>query len=129
MPGMKPLCASSRRQMRHTPNLRYTARLRPQRRHRVYSRVLYLDPRCWRTFWDVLATGLALLAGGGVHGRVGLAGEGHPEGLEQRVGLGVRLPRRGEGDVQATHLVDGVVVDLGEDDLLAHAHRVATAAV
>src|SRR3954451_12032577 len=56
MPGMKPLCASSRRQMRHTPNLRYTARERPQRRQRVYSRVLYLDPRCWRTFWDVLAT-------------------------------------------------------------------------
>src|ERR1044072_2486640 len=127
MPGMKPLCASSRRQMRHTPNLRYTARLRPQRRHRVYSRGLYLDPRCWRTFWDVLATGLALLAGVGVHVRVALAAEGHPEGLEQRVGLLRGLRRRRDGDVHASHLVDGVVVDLGEDDLLAQAHRVGAA--
>src|SRR3954447_5747504 len=129
MPGMKPLCASSRRQMRHTPNLRYTARERPQRRQRVYSRVLYLDPRCWRTFWDVLATGLALLGAVGVHVRVALAAEGHAECLEQRVGLGVGLRGRGDGDVQAPHLVDGVVVDLGEDDLLADAHRVAAAAV
>src|SRR3954447_7609361 len=129
MPGMKPLCASSRRQMRHTPNLRYTARERPQRRQRVYSRVLYLDPRCWRTFWDVLATGLALLGAVGVHVRVALAAEGHAECLEQRVGLFVGLRRRGDGDVQAPHLVDGVVVDLGEDDLLAQTHRVGPASV
>ena len=34
-PGISPACASSRRQMRHRPNFRYTARARPQRRQRV----------------------------------------------------------------------------------------------
>src|SRR3954452_17494892 len=106
MPGMKPLWASSRRQIRHTPNLRYTARERPHLRHRVYSRVLYLEPRCWRTFWDVLATVLALLGGVGVHVRVALAAEGHAEGLKQGVGLLCGLRRRGDGDVHATGLVD-----------------------
>src|SRR5436190_2658286 len=37
--------------------------------------------------------------------------------------------RRGDRDVEAADLVDGVVVDLGEDDLLAQAHRVVAAAV
>src|SRR5207245_2748373 len=35
IPGIWPLWASSRRQMRHSPNLRYTARGRPQRLQRV----------------------------------------------------------------------------------------------
>ena len=41
MPGIMPLCASCRRQIRHRPNLRYTARGRPQRLQRLYARVLY----------------------------------------------------------------------------------------
>jgi hypothetical protein len=40
IPGMNPSWASSRRQIRHTPNFRYTDRARPQRRQREYSRVL-----------------------------------------------------------------------------------------
>src|SRR5260370_28941000 len=35
MPGSSPRCAISRKQMRHSPNLRYTARGRPQREHLV----------------------------------------------------------------------------------------------
>ncbi len=35
IPGIWPLWARSRRQMRHTPNFRYTARGRPQRVQRV----------------------------------------------------------------------------------------------
>src|SRR4051794_41963100 len=41
MPGMNPLWASSRRQIRQMPNLRYTARGRPQRRHLLYWRGLF----------------------------------------------------------------------------------------
>src|ERR1700710_2144711 len=58
MPGTKPLWAISRRQIRHRPNLRYTARARPQRRQRLYSRVLNFAGRARRTRWD----GLAILA-------------------------------------------------------------------
>jgi hypothetical protein len=39
----------SRKQMRHSPKRRYTARARPQRRHRVYARTLNLGFRC--CFW------------------------------------------------------------------------------
>src|SRR3954465_11045017 len=35
MPGSSPRCAISRKQIRHRPNLRKTARGRPQREHRV----------------------------------------------------------------------------------------------
>src|SRR5215218_9314743 len=55
MPGMKPWWASSRRQMRHSPNLRYTARERPQRRQRLCARVAYLGVRLDRTIMDVFA--------------------------------------------------------------------------
>lgn len=41
MPGITPACASSRRQIRQSPNFRYTARGRPQRLQREYCRVLY----------------------------------------------------------------------------------------
>src|SRR3954468_22254801 len=103
---MKPLWASSRRQIRQTPNLRYTARARPQRRHRVYSRVLNFAGRAWRTRWDVLATsgllpgaGLGLGVGVGADVRVVLAGERHAERLEEGVGLLVGLRARRDGHV------------------------------
>src|SRR3954466_2049401 len=82
--------------------------------------------------------GLVLGGAGGGHplGGLGhgllarrLAGEGHAERLEERLGLLVRARRRRDRDVEAAHLVDGVVVDLGEDDLLAHAHGVVAAPV
>src|SRR3954468_10046283 len=60
---------------------------------------------------------------------VALAAEGHAEGLEQRVGLAVGRGRRRDGDVEPADLVDLVVVDLGEDDLLADAEVVVAAPV
>src|SRR4051794_9336846 len=45
IPGMNPLWASSRRQIRQMPNLRYTARGRPQRRHLLYWRGLSFGAR------------------------------------------------------------------------------------
>src|SRR4051812_31403581 len=58
-----------------------------------------------------------------------LAAEGHAEGLEQRVGLAVGRGRRRDGDVEPADLVDLVIVDLGEDDLLADAEVVVAAPV
>src|SRR4051795_7581478 len=60
---------------------------------------------------------------------VALAAEGHAEGLEQRVGLAVGRGRRRDGDVEPADLVDLVVVDLGEDDLLADPEVVVAPAV
>src|SRR4051794_21262860 len=68
--------------------------------------------------------GQALEAGGAP-----LARERHAEAVQQRERLRVGLRRRRERHVQPAHLVDRVVVDLGEDDLLADAHRVVAAAV
>src|SRR5205085_1681914 len=58
-----------------------------------------------------------------------VAGERHPERLQQRERLLVGLGGGGDGHVQAPYLVDRVVVDLGEDDLLADPQRVVAAAV
>src|SRR5215467_13380152 len=50
------------------------------------------------------------------------------EAAEKRLGFRVRLRRRADDDVHASHNVDLVVVDLGEHDLLLQAHgEVATA--
>src|SRR5215210_2552954 len=56
MPGICPLCASSRRQIRHKPNFRYTARGRPQRRQREYCRTLKRGGRCCLLTRAFLAT-------------------------------------------------------------------------
>jgi hypothetical protein len=45
MPGSSPRWAIERKQIRQRPNLRYTARGRPQREHRVYPRTLNLGVR------------------------------------------------------------------------------------
>src|SRR4051794_8868982 len=138
MPGMRPWCASSRRQMRQMPNLRYTARGRPQRRQREWARVGYFGGRAWRTLWDVLAMwkcSVYLLSGDGLGaqrlepGGTALTREGQAQAVEQRERLGVGLRGRGDGDVEAADLVHGVVVDLGEDDLLADPQRVVPAPV
>src|SRR5262245_18850662 len=47
-----------------------------------------------------------------------LGREREAERLQQRAGMLVRLRGGGDGDVQAAHGGDAVVVDLGEDDLL-----------
>ena len=51
------------------------------------------------------------------------------EATEKRLGFRVGLRRRADDDVHAAHLVDLVVVDLGEHDLLLQAHGVVAAAV
>src|SRR6266508_709223 len=58
-----------------------------------------------------------------------IRGEREAEPTEQRAGVLVRARARGDGDVEAADLVDAVVVDLGEDDLLADAERVVPAPV
>src|SRR3954451_11380173 len=60
---------------------------------------------------------------------VALAAEGHAERLEQRVGLGVGRGGRRDRDVEPADRVDRVVVDLGEDDLLADAEVVVAPAI
>src|SRR4051812_13576147 len=66
---------------------------------------------------------------GGLDVGVALAAEGHAERLEQGVGLGVGRRARRDRDVEAADRIDRVVVDLGEDDLLADAEVVVAAAV
>src|SRR5581483_3626396 len=58
-----------------------------------------------------------------------LFGERQAEPAQQRVGGLVRLGRRRDRDVEAADRAHVVVVDLGEDDLLADADRVVAAAV
>src|SRR4029079_3382856 len=83
--------------------------------HRVLLRTLLLDDeRCLR---HLLVPPLAL------------AGERQAEGLEQRAGVVVVLGRGRDRHVETADLLDVVVVDLREDDLLAHAERVVAAAV
>src|SRR3954453_1182792 len=60
---------------------------------------------------------------------VALTAEGHAERLEQRVRLGVGLGGGRDRDIEAADRVDRVVVDLGEDDLLADAEVVVAPAV
>jgi len=55
MPGICPRCARSRRQILQIPNLRYTARARPQKLQRVYARVLYFGLRLFFSMSDALA--------------------------------------------------------------------------
>src|SRR4051812_2244362 len=61
--------------------------------------------------------------------RAPVARERHPERVEQRERLAVGVRGRRDRHVEAADLVDRVVVDLGEDDLLADAHVVVAAPV
>src|SRR5579875_2141282 len=56
-------------------------------------------------------------------------GEWHAEGFEQSEGLLVGATVGRDRHVEATGLVDLVVIDLGEDDLLAETERVVAASV
>src|SRR3954454_3140408 len=109
MPGMKPLCASWRRHRRQMPNLRYTARGRPQRRQRECARVLYFGVRCEATILDVLAIRevLSCLCGDGHAGVEALVFLGAPvarerkaQRVEQGESLGVGLSGGGDRDVE-----------------------------
>jgi len=54
-PGMSPSSARLRKQIRQIPNFRYTARGRPQSRHRCSDRVEYLGFRIALAIFDLLA--------------------------------------------------------------------------
>src|SRR5579862_4273001 len=60
---------------------------------------------------------------------VAVAAERHAECRQERAGVVVGLGAGRDRHVEAAHLLDVVVVDLREDDLLAHAERVVAAAV
>jgi hypothetical protein len=55
-PGISPLSAKLRKQIRHTPNLRYTARGRPHSRQRDSRRVENFGVRIAFAIFDLLAT-------------------------------------------------------------------------
>src|SRR5437868_7552682 len=55
-PGIRPWSASLRKQMRQMPNLRYTARGRPQSWQRRFSRVANLGESFAFAILDLLAT-------------------------------------------------------------------------
>src|SRR5580698_6770087 len=117
-PGTSPACTMTRRQMRQSPNLRYTALGRPHRWHRVYPRTLNLGVRCCFSIKAFFAMVLAVLLS-----------EGKAERCEERPSFLVGACGGDDGDVHAAGRVDLVVVDLGEDQLLGHAERVVAAPV
>lgn len=139
-PGSSPLSASSRKQTRHRPNLRYTECGRPQRWQRVYSRVENFCLRLHLTIIDVLATYILLtlsivrpkrrpLVGTALIGQVNLFLERETEGVQKGLGLLIGVGGGHESDVHTTLVIDGVEVDLGEDELLGDAHGEVTTAV
>ena len=62
-PGIFPWSANLRKQIRHKPNLRYTARGRPHRLQRDSARVLNFGGRLALAILDLLATGFLSLHG------------------------------------------------------------------
>ena len=77
MPGIAPSWASSRRQIRQSPNFLNTARGRPQRLQREYFRTGYRGVRAAFAINDFFAIQLLLFL-------LRLAGEGEPEAAQQR---------------------------------------------
>src|SRR3984885_2631068 len=117
-PGTSPACTITRRQMRQSPNLRYTALGRPHRWHRVYPRTLNLGVRCCFSIKAFFAMVLP-----------GLLSERKAERCQERPSFLVGACGRDDGDVHAARRVDLVVVDLGEYQLLGHPEGVVAAAV
>src|SRR3954469_1068832 len=118
MPGSSPLWDISRKQIRHRPNLRYTARGRPHFWHRVYARTANFGLRACLTLSAVFAISTS-----------SVGPEGEAEAAQQGPALLVGRGRRHEGDVHAPRAVDPVRVDLVEHDLLVEAEGVVTVAV
>src|ERR1700749_1115203 len=117
-PGTSPACTMTRRQMRKSPNLRYTAFGRPHRWHRVYPRTLNLGVRCCFSIKAFFAMVLP-----------SLLSERKAERCQERPSFLVGACGRDDGDVHAAGRVDFVVVDLGEDQLLGHPEGVVAASV
>src|SRR5712675_1657568 len=97
MPGMTPWWASSRRQIRQSPNFLKTARGRPHRLQREYFRTGYRGVRAALTISDFLAIcGLLLFLSVSRH-----AGERESEAAQQREPLLVGRGRRRDRDIEA----------------------------
>src|SRR5450830_1011155 len=103
--------------MRQSLNLRKTARGRPQRWQREYSRVLKRWGLDCLTTSDFLATFPSF------------CGEWQAQPAQKRQRRLVAFGRGSDRDVEPPDLGDVVVVDLGKDDLLANAERVVSAAI
>src|SRR5580704_8420868 len=117
-PGTSPACTMTRRQMRQSPNLRYTAFGLPHRWHRVYPRTLNLGVRCCFSIKAFFAMVLP-----------GLLSERKAERCQERPSFLVGACGRDDGDVHTAGRVDLVVVDLGEYELLGQAEGVVASAV
>src|SRR6516165_10463102 len=117
-PGTSPACTMTRKQMRHSPNLRYTAFGRPHRWHRVYARTLNFGVRCCFSIRAFFAMLLPCLLS-----------ERKAERCEERPSLLVGACGGHDRDVHAAGRVDFVVVDLGENQLLGHPERVVSVPV
>src|SRR5665647_2311980 len=115
-PGSSPRCAISRTQMRQSPNLRYTARGRPQRWHRLLPRTPNFG--VLSAFWTRAVFAMSVLLV-----------EGEAQTAEQRAALVVGGRGRHQGDVHAAHPVHAVGVDLVEHDLFGETERVVAATV
>src|SRR5262245_35382074 len=127
-----------RKQMRQTPNLRYTARDRPQslqrRLIRMISRGSILTfagslrwasslAICFLNFASFAFVDIVVLS---FESRLA---ERHAEGPQQFAGLVVVVGRRHNRDVHPLRVRDLVRVDFREDQLLADTHRVVAVAV
>src|SRR5699024_7195912 len=109
-PGSSPAWAMSRKHTRHSPNLRYTERGRPQRWQRVYPRTRNLGLRAALLINAFLAIGSVLLVSihRQAHGSRFL--EREAQVLEQRPAFVVRVGLGDHGDVHAAGAVDRVGV-------------------
>src|SRR5512133_2129178 len=117
-PTISPWSARFRKQRRHIWNLRRNARGRPHSGQRLYWRTGNFSLRFACAIFESFAIVLS-----------SLLAERHAEVAQERSAFFV-VPGGGHHrDVQAFDLLDLVVVDLGEDDLLAHAEGVVALAV
>src|SRR6185295_11789638 len=123
-PGISPLRASSRKQIRHRPNLRSTARDRPQRWQRRTVRTLNLGVRLARSIQQVFAIYSPLC-----RALRRLTAERPAELPQQRQGEVIAPGRGHDRDVHPVDLLDFVVVDFREDHLLLDAEGVVPPAV
>src|SRR5699024_7089954 len=110
----------SRKQIRHRPNFRKTARARPHREHRVYARTPNFGFRC-----DLTTSAFLAICASYPSGFL----ERETEPLEQATGLLVVGRGGDDGDVHPTLPVDLVRVHLMEHELLGQAEGVVAVAV
>src|SRR6266567_1403907 len=114
--------------MRQRTNFLYTLRARPQTRQRRTLRVENFGFRAALMIIALLAIFSPRSLVPGSWSLVSLA-ERHAEMLQERPCPVVPARRCDDGDVQTLRLVGLRVVDLGEDEMIAHSQRVVAAPV